>query len=708
MEKSTNDSRVKSAVIFTPIPLKNLVTQDDDIEASASLYSPIQSSEDNNRYQKSTELGVNGGATINLTKNLSINSTVGYSSSDKIDNRFYGLSAYYTREGGAMKRDNQTAPSTFLGDIQRSTFQNTNLITFKKDNFVEGQNINMVLGQESLIRKYYSYTRDIEAFTRTKMSQDVWADLSDGTVRPTRPFWDVDYRSLSYFTRINYDINDRYLIAATLRADGSSKFSKGNGWGYFPSVSGGWRISEESFMAGTQNVLSNLKLRAGYGQAGNDNIPNSSFLRSYTSSLSTYLDPTVFPNIYSAGTTLANPDLRWETNITQNVGVDFGFFKGRINGSVELYSNKTIDALMAVNTSGTGYTQQWQNAASTSNKGAEITLSAELVQTKDFNLSFSFNISANKNKVLKLKNGTSNTFNEAWTSLSEASNSYVVAEGQPIGIIYGFESDGMYSADDFMWKGNTWVMNTAKYSKGDIIGYTPNNEPIYNYKDANGNVFVDNKTIDGLTWGPGAMKLKDTNGDGVITIDDKKKIGDTNPKHFGAFAFTATYKGFDASCNFNWVYGNQIYNANKIELSYAYYKQRNALAGTANSYTQIDWGTGLRVTDTNQLTAMNSNATIWAAPTGRYATTSWAIEDGSFLRLNNLTLGYTVPQKTTKKFHIQKLRFYASGYNLHIWTKYTGYDPEVDSRRNSPATPGVDYSAYPKSRSYNFGVNLTF
>jgi len=265
-------------------------------------------------------------------------------------------------------------------------------------------------------------------------------------------------------------------------------------------------------------------------------------------------------------------------------------------------------------------------------------------------------------------------------------------------LIYGFQNDGMYAADDFMWKGNTWVMNTEKYTL---------NPTTKLYTDASGNVFVDNKTIDGLSWGPGAMKLKDTNGDGVITVDDKTLIGNTNPKHFGAFSFTATYKGFDATCNFNWVYGNQIYNANKIELSYSYYKDRNSLASTADSYTQIDWATGSRVTDAATLTTMNAGATTWAAPTGRYATTSWAIEDGSFLRLNNLTVGYTLPAKLTKKMYIQKLRFYASGYNLFIWTKYTGYDPEVDSRRSSPATPGVDYSAYPKSRSFNFGVNLT-
>ena len=700
MEKSTNDSRVKSALIYTPIPLKNLVSQDDNVDANASLYSPITSTEDNNRYQNTKEFSVNGGVGIVFNKLLSFNSTFGYTKSTKLDKRFYGLTSYYAREGGAFKRDNAIAPSTFISDINRSTIQNTNVINFKKDNLFEGHNISAVVGEEMLIRSNNSFVHDYEAFTTTYMSNDVWNNLADGTVRPTRLFTAPDYRLLSYFGRVNYDIKGKYLLALTLRADASSKFKNENQWGVFPSASLGWRVSDEKFMEGAKDWLSNLKLRGGYGAAGNDNIDDGAFIRSYTSSPSNYLPSTIFPSIYAAGLTLSNPNLKWETTITKNIGLDFGFFNSRINGSVELYDNKTVDALMKVSLTGVGYTDQWQNAASTSNKGIELSLNAEIIQTKNFNLSFSFNVSANKNKVLKLNNGAMSTFNEAWTSYSEASNSYVVSVGQPVGLIYGFESDGMYGADDFMWNGSNWVANTAKYTNYDAVTKV--------YSDNSGNKLVDNSGIDGLSWGPGAMKLKDINNDGKIDLNDKKLIGNTNPKHFGAFGFTSSYKGFDASVNFNWVYGNQIYNANKIELTAAFYKYRNTLTSTLNSYTQIDWATGNRVTDAATLSTMNDGATMWAAPTGRYATTSWAIEDGSFLRLNNLTFGYTLPTKLTKKFYVQKLRIYASGYNLYTWTKYSGYDPEVDSRRSSPATPGVDYSAYPKSRSYNVGVNITF
>jgi hypothetical protein len=219
---------------------------------------------------------------------------------------------------------------------------------------------------------------------------------------------------------------------------------------------------------------------------------------------------------------------------------------------------------------------------------------------------------------------------------------------------------------------------------------------------------VDNSAIDGLSWGPGAMKLFDKDGSGSITEADRVVIGNTNPKHYGSFNFTSNYKNVDFSANFNWVYGNQIYNANKVEMCSEYYKYRNLLTTMQNSYSQVDWATGERITDPALLEAANANADIWAVPTGRYATTSWAIEDGSFLRLNNLTIGYTLPADLMSNLHVQKLRVYCTAYNLYTLTKYSGYDPEVDSRRSSPATPGVDYSAYPKSRSFNVGVNLTF
>ena len=679
-EKSTSDSRVKNAIVYTPIPLKNLAAQSDDAEAISNLYSPLQTTADNDRMQKNIDMSINGGFTININKNLTFRSSLSYTTSHKNDDRFYGLSTYYVREGGALKRNNTLAPAALITVTDVKTFQNTNTLSFKKDNLFKGHNLAVVLGQETYNRSNEATTQNIDALPIAYNSHLAWDSIQNGTNRFTQYFHDMDDRMISFFGRINYEIQDKYLLAVIFRTDGSSKFSGANKWGYFPSISAGWRMSEEGFMKGASDWLSALKLRVSYGEAGNNRINNSAFQRAYKLSNSNYLSPEVSSQIYTPGTILANPDLKWETTITRNVGLDFGFFKNRLNGSLEFYSNNTEGVLIQMAINGP-YASQWQNAASTSNLGAELNLNAVLVDTKDFNLSVSLNVSANQNKVDNLGGLTSYPFNEAWTSYSSASNSYIVTPGNPVGLIYGYVSDGMYSASDFTWSGTKWIAKPG---------------------------VVDNSALTGLSWGPGAMKLKDTNGDGKITIDDKTLIGNTNPKNFGAFSINATYKGFDANINLNWVYGNNIYNANKIELTSAYYKYRNSLAMTANSYTQIDWATGNRVTDAATLDAMNANATMWAGPTGQYATTSWAIEDGSFIRLNNVTLGYTLPSKLTKKFYVQKLRLYASGYNLAILTNYSGYDPEVDTRRSSPATPGVDYSAYPKSTSYNIGLNITF
>jgi TonB-linked SusC/RagA family outer membrane protein len=712
-EKSTSDSRVKNAVVYTPIPLTNLVSQDDDAEALANLYSPLQMTADNDRIQNNTDFNVNGGFTIKINKNLSFKSTIGVNNAFKDDSRFYGLSTYYVREGGARKREvngmEVAAPAILLTDSRTTTFQNTNILNYKKDNIIKGHNLSVVLGQETFNRSFNSSTSNVEAFPLEYTSQQAWGNLAEGTSVFNKLFYDMDERMISFFGRMNYDINGKYLFAATLRADGSSKFSGKNKWGYFPSFSAGWRISDEKFMAETQGWLSNLKLRASYGESGNNRIGNSAFKRTYGSSNSAYLPSSYYDEgtqgvlIYTAGSTLANPDLKWETTVTRNAGIDFGFFKDRINGSIEAYSNSTEGVLIKMIIGGVGYTDQWQNAATTANKGVELTLNAALIQKKNFNLNFSFNISANENTVVDLGGLSTYSFNEAWTSMSEGSNSYIVSPGNPVGLIYGYVNEGFYKADDFTWNGSKWGRNTAKYSTEEVLA---DNSKIY--KDAEGNIFVDNSTIAGYSWGPGAMKLKDKNGDGKITDLDREVIGNTNPKHFGSFSFSGDYKNVDFSVNFNWVYGNSIYNANKIELSSQYYKFRNMLAVTQNSYTQIDWATGNRITDAATLDAVNANADIWAAPTGRYVTTKWAIEDGSFLRLNNITLGYSVPSRFIKKLKMEKLRVYGTAYNLFMLTNYSGYDPEVDTRRSSPATPGVDYSAYPKSRTYNLGLNITF
>lgn len=269
-------------------------------------------------------------------------------------------------------------------------------------------------------------------------------------------------------------------------------------------------------------------------------------------------------------------------------------------------------------------------------------------------------------------------------------NDFLVAVGRPIGMMYGYLNDGRYEVSDFEgYDANTgnWILNEGVTNSAGVVST---------------NNFV----------APGMMKLRDITGDGNVTTADQAIIGDANPKHTGGFIINGYAYGFDLTAAFNWSYGNDIYNANKIEFTTAnpnnQYRNLISMQAAGNRWANIDQATGERVTDPATLANMNANTTMWSPFMSRYVFSDWAVEDGSFLRLNTLTLGYTLPSALTSRFHIKNLRLYATGYNVFILTNYTGFDPEVSTRRRTPLTPGVDYSAYPRSRQLVIGLNLNF
>jgi hypothetical protein len=277
-------------------------------------------------------------------------------------------------------------------------------------------------------------------------------------------------------------------------------------------------------------------------------------------------------------------------------------------------------------------------------------------------------------------------YNTNWAS-TEIGNDYLVRVGSPVGIMYGYASDGRYEVSDF-----------ESYDAG-------NEEWILNAGVVDGTLAVG-------TMMPGKMKLKDLDGDGTITLADQQVIGNSNPKHTGGVVLNGYAKGFDLTAAFSWSYGNDIYNANKIEYtsSTPRYQYRNMIDIMADGkrWTNIDPATGELVTNPTDLAAMNANTTMWSPYMSRYVFSDWAVEDGSFLRLNTLTLGYTLPASLISKLRVQSLRFYATGYNVFVLSNYSGFDPEVSTRRKTTLSPGVDYSAYPRSRQIVFGLNLNF
>jgi hypothetical protein len=430
--------------------------------------------------------------------------------------------------------------------------------------------------------------------------------------------------------------------------------------------------------------LSDGKLRFGYGVAGNNRIGDLLYQQLYGVTGEYALNHTVLPGY--APIALANEDLKWESNVSQNLGLDLSFFNNRIQLSIDAYQNSGQDLLLAVAIPPvSGYSSQIKNLGSTTNKGLELQLSANIFQQKDFSWNTNFNISTNKNTVTSLGTITQQTRNSGWQG-SDGTDDYLVKVGEPVGLMYGFVTDGMYKVEDFNYNPAS-TTPTGFYTLKPGIAFNS----VYG------------------TPQPGMLKWKDLDGDGLVTADkDRTVIGNANPTFIGGWNNQFTYKNFDMSCFVNFVVGNDIYNANKIEMTDGAFANLNMLDFMKNRFTNIN-DAGAIVTDPAALTALNANAQIWSpVRVQRYWLHSWAVEDGSFLRINNLTLGYSVPNIISKKAKISKLRIYGTVNNLATFTKYTGYDPEVNTRRSDPLTQGVDFAGYPRAKTWVFGINLTF
>ncbi|MDP4210197.1 MAG: TonB-dependent receptor [Bacteroidota bacterium] len=490
---------------------------------------------------------------------------------------------------------------------------------------------------------------------------------------------------LSYFGRASYSYADKYLLNASIRYDGSSKFGSANRFGAFPAVSAAWRINEEQFIKDI-DFISNLKFRASYGESGNNRISN--YLTYTTLGFSGYGMNNTY-NVAAYPTNYANPNLKWETTIDRTIGLDWGLFKGRIGGTVDLYRRTTKDLLLSASVDpNTGFSTQTQNIGKTQNQGIELTLNTVNINTKDFQWRTDFNISFNRNKVLALTSGSDQMFTSSRWSPSSAFNDYLVQVGKPVGQMYGYVYDGWYTPDDF--SGYNASSKTFTLKSGVITAPS----------------FL-------ATPQPGDVKLKsltnsiDANGNPVITTADQKVIGNANPKHFGGINNSFTYKGFDLGIFLNWSYGNDVYNANKYRFVSAYANNQNTLGIMRERFRLVD-GDGSKITDLNRLKDINQNAQIFKPNNNIKYVHSWAIEDGSFLRINNITFGYTFDKKMLAKFKINSLRVYTTVYNIYTFTKYTGYDPEVSAiKTNNNLTPGVDYSAFPRNAQFIFGLNLT-
>lgn len=646
-------------------PLKYRSTDDlnDIIDDNGGTYpyNPVKTIENTYAKLRNRQLSFNIYLTWNIAKYLTFKGTFAYTwREDRTDN-FYNSNTYY---GDPTYSSSHTNGS--FNYKEWNSWSNEYTLTYKRK--IKFHNFSGMLGT-SLSSQQISNLG-------SKSVMVPWENIG---------FWGIDAGTaqsvtannlknnmFSYFGRFNYDWKSRYLLTATMRADGSSKFIY-HKWRYFPSASAAWRISDEPFMVKTNLWLSNLKVRAGWGATGNNNTQSlypSNLL--YSGSQNYAFNNTMSPAIYIMQ--MANKDLKWETTYQTNIGLDFGLFNNRINGEVDLYYKKTKDLLLYADVPPSiGFTQVQQNIGSISNKGLEISINTVNLKggRKKLKWTSNFNISFNRNKIIALSDGQISR--KAGIQYPNIPDLYLCKVGEPLSEMYGYVYDGVYQYEDFNEVApNVFVLKPE----------------------------IPNNTNERANIKPGDPKLKDINGDGKVTAEDQTVIGHGLPIHTGGFTNNFEWRGFDLSVFFQWSYGNDVINYNRVKLESLRERHINQLATVKDHWTpRVDNGDG---------TYTPGNYTNYLCAVGRSLTnvnTSREVEDASFLRLKNIQLGYTFPTKMLKKMRLASLRFYVSAQNLITWTKYTGYDPEV-STRNSSMTRGFDYSAYPRTTTYTFGIKL--
>lgn len=703
-----SDKRLRYAVLYTPFPINLSTTAGSSDDDLGNLYNPVVAQSDNDRNKNRKNLNISSSFGWEIVKNLKLKTEFGYDDYTLYDQRYWGTTAYYIKNMPAAA--NQGKPAIRIVDTKRHTFRNTNTLNFDfKGLFGKDSNhsLNILAGHEYIITKQHDLTDEIHGFPVDFDAETAWRLTTRGVPYSINDFYMADNKLLSYFTRLNYNYLDKYLLNVTWRADGSSKFNADNRWGYFPSAALAWRVSSEKFMKGAEKWLDDMKFRVSYGSSGNNNIPVNQLIQSYQIIQTTWvngLDTYVAPS-----KTMANPTLMWEVTITRNIGLDMTLFRSKLSFTLDAYINTTKDVLMSAPLGGIGYDDQYQNNAETQNKGFEATVTWHAINTKNYGLDFNANIGFNKSRINSLRGMDDYDWSSGWAS-TEVGTDYRVAVGNEVGQIIGYKNLGRYEVDDFVGYNEStksWTLKDGVVDGTPIVGAVrPGSMKLASttqHWDESQGAWIWNST----------GETTDANGkvaDGSISESDKTEIGTVSPVAVGGFSISGRAYGFDLTANFNYSIGNKVYNANKTEYtSTSKYSYRSMSAEMADGkrWTNLN-ADGTLCNDMDQLRTMNANTTMWSPYMSRFTLTDWAIEDGSFLRLNTLTLGYTLPKSLTMKAQISSLRFYATVYNAFTLTNYSGSDPESDCVRKTALTPGIDYSGYPRSRSFVFGLNLNF
>ena len=562
--------------------------------------------------------------------------------------RFYGLTTF---------QGSSTNGSLSISNLKSKSYQINNLLTYNRT-FKKKHRINAVIGMTYDVRDVKNSLYAVNDFSTTEfgVDQPIYGQ------QISRPLDVLPLKSqlLSYLSRVNYSFDNKYIITGTFRADGSSKFSKENRYSYFPSFSLAWRANNENFLKNS-DTINDLKFRIGWGMTGNQGISAYQTFANY--------GPTLYGNL-DEGTSIglvplnvSNPNLKWETTEQLNIGLDFGLWKNRVTGSIDVYNKQTDDLLLNQPLGpSSGYLSLLVNRGSINNKGLELTLNGTLINKNDFSIDLGGNISFNKSKIQNLGGSPEDIYINGtlenrvfYRGENISTGNYfrapanIFMEGEQIGLFYGFETDGIYQTED--------VITVSGAEAGDV-------------------------------------RIVDQDGDDAITEADRTIIGNPNPDFVYGGYLNMSYKRLSLSVQVNGVYGNEIANGNLIQLGTAEGRTANILS---EAYTNA-WRTDAQSNTFPRVGYLEES--------GSPAITDRIIEDGSFIRISNITLGYDIPVEETTVF--SSANVYVSGMNLFTFTDYSGYNPEITNFMNNGNIVGVDWNGFPNAQTIMLGLNLKF
>ncbi|WP_242204238.1 SusC/RagA family TonB-linked outer membrane protein [Aestuariivivens insulae] len=619
------------------------------------VWHPIVSLENEFRKRETDRFTANMGVKYKISPNLTFLTKNSYNSSTRKIESFNNSKTVYGRLINPINGINAAVQFD-----KWKNFSTVNTLTYRKQ--FNDHSLEVVGGITYDVRNYE--TARFASNWIPEYLQELGMNAIDGGIPSDSydNYGNAKNKLFSLLGRVNYSYKDKYLLTSSIRRDASSRFTRGNRSDVFPSLGLAWQVHKEKFIENL-NIFSQFKLKAGYGQTGNERVGNNAmFLSLLTGNSAEYFfGGQVVPG-QRPTSAAGNPDLQWETTEMVNLGAEMGFFDDRINVVVEVYQKDTKGLLMNADAAlSQGAQTRWVNLGHMRNSGLEINFNTVNVSTKNFKWTSDFNITFNQNEVVEIPSGKPIFYRPNYYQRLRT-NQYIVEEGKALGNMYGYLSDGVYQIDDFV-----------NYNPEDSEHTLKATVPSYRSHQ------------------PGDEKFKDINGDGVITGADKTVIGNGQAKYFGGFNNSFKYKNFELGAFFEWTYGNDVLNANRLVLANASNRGANQLTSVLDRWT-ID----------NQDTDVPR-----AGGQGFEDVSSRLVEDGSYIRLKTINFSYTFSKDLVKKLKISSLKLYCAAQNLVTWTNYSGYDPDV-SVSDTPISPGIDYSSYPNHKTYSVGLNVTF